>query len=57
MDNAKATEVRGWLAKAQHDLQAAERLLTGSVPLCNAAGFHCQQAAEKLSKLIFTISV
>jgi HEPN domain-containing protein len=48
MDGAKADEIRAWLLKALHDLQAAEWLLTRPDPLCSAAGFHSQQAGEKV---------
>ena len=54
MDEAKVAESQAWLAKARHDLQASDRLLTGDFPLCNAAGFHCQQAAEKTLKAYLT---
>jgi HEPN domain-containing protein len=54
MDEAKAHEIRAWLAKAWHDLRSAERLLTGPDPLCDAAGFHCQQVAEKALKAYLT---
>ena len=54
MDEAKVQEIRAWLGKALHDLHAAERLLAGSEPLCNAAGFHCQQVAEKALKAYLT---
>lgn len=54
MDKAKSDEIRVWLDKSWHDLRAAERLLIGSDPLCDAAGFHCQQAAEKSLKAYLT---
>lgn len=54
MDEAKVHEIRTWLRKALHDLRAAERLLLGPDPLCDAAGFHCQQAAEKALKAYLT---
>jgi len=54
MNEAKVDEIRAWLGKARHDLQAAERLLSGPEPLCDAAGFHCQQAAEKALKAYLT---
>ncbi len=54
MDEAKVHEIRAWLTKALHDLQAAERLLIGPDPLCDAAAFHCQQAAEKALKAYLT---
>jgi HEPN domain-containing protein len=54
MDEAKVYEIRAWLSKALHDLHSAERLLTGPDPLCDAAGFHCQQVAEKTLKAYLT---
>ena len=54
MDEAKADEIRAWLRKALHDLQAAEWLLARSDPLCSAAGFHAQQAGEKVLKAYLT---
>jgi len=54
MDEAKVQEIRAWLGKARHDLYAAERLLAGPQPLCDAAGFHCQQVAEKALKAYLT---
>ena len=54
MDEAKVHEIRAWLRKALHDLHSAERLLTGPDPLCDAAGFHCQQVAEKALKAYLT---
>jgi len=54
MDEAKSHEIRVWLTKARHDLKSAERLLTGIEPLCDAAGFHCQQAVEKALKAYLT---
>ena len=54
MDEAKLYEIRAWLAKAWHDLQSAEWLMARPDPLCDAAGFHCQQAAEKTLKAYLT---
>lgn len=54
MNEAKADEVRAWLRKALHDLQSAEWLLARPDPLSSAAGFHCQQAAEKVLKAYLT---
>ena len=54
MNDAKVDEIRAWLLKALHDLQAAEWLLARPDPLCSAAGFHCQQAAEKALKAYLT---
>ena len=36
------------------DLKSAERLLIGTRPLTDIAGFHCQQAAEKVLKAYLT---
>lgn len=46
----QAREARRWVARADLDAAAAERLLTGEPPLPSVAAFHCQQAAEKLLK-------
>ncbi len=54
MNEAKADEIWAWLRKALHDLQSAEWLLLRPDPLCNAAGFHSQQAAEKVLKAYLT---
>jgi len=54
MDEAKRHEIHAWLAKALHDLRSAEWLLARPDPLCDAAGFHCQQAAEKALKAYMT---
>ena len=43
-------EVRAWMVKAAHDLDAATRLLDGDEPLSDVAVYHCQQAAEKALK-------
>lgn len=40
--------VRGWVAKARSDLRAMKSTLRAGVP--EAAGFHAQQAAEKMIK-------
>ena len=55
MDDALRELVAAWLAKATHDLRAAERLVPdddegGYEPLFSAAAFHLQQAAEKTLK-------
>ena len=50
MDEDKAHEILSWLNKASSDVRAAERLLDDPEPLCNASGFHSQQAAEKVLK-------
>ena len=46
----QAREARRWVARADLDATAAQRLLTGAPPLPSVAAFHCQQAAEKLLK-------
>lgn len=55
MVDPKSSEVTSWLVKANHDLQAADRLLVGSHPLTDIASFHCQQAAEKAIKAYLTL--
>lgn len=49
-DPQKIAELRDWLVKALHDLQAAEILIEMESPLSDVAVFHCQQAAEKSLK-------
>ena len=56
MDEAKVSEIRQWLIKADHDLRSAERLLTGEPPLLDTAVYHCQQAAEKALKAYLTMN-
>ena len=53
-DSALVAETRDWLAKAREDLDAAERLLVGDLPLTSQAAFHAQQAAEKAQKAFLT---
>lgn len=43
-------EVKPWLAVAERDLRAARNCLFGPEPTTEAAAYHCQQAAEKLTK-------
>ena len=43
-------EIQRWLEKAEHDRRAADALLDQDPPITDAAGFHCQQAVEKLLK-------
>ena len=50
MTDPKLDEVRSWLQKARQDLEASAWLLESPRPLYGAAGFHCQQAAEKALK-------
>ena len=49
-DPAKTAETREWLAKARHDLRAAEVDFTADPPLTADIAFHCQQLAEKSLK-------
>jgi HEPN domain-containing protein len=51
MQPEKTAEVREWLTKALHDLQAAERLRE---TLPDVAAFHFQQASEKAIKAFLT---
>lgn len=50
MQPEKASEVRGWLEKAQLDLRCADADLAAVPPIVEDALFHCQQAAEKAMK-------
>lgn len=43
-------ELSKWLEKAEHDLRTADVALSLSRPIADSAGFHCQQAVEKLLK-------
>lgn len=43
-------EVLSWLSKADNDRRAAQLALQASPPITDVAGFHLQQAAEKLLK-------
>jgi len=47
-------EVRAWLTKANHDLQAAAYLADAEQPLLDIVVYHCQQAAEKALKGFLT---
>jgi len=49
-DPARVEDTKGWLARADDDLKAAEHLLKPSPPHLRSALFHCQQAAEKALK-------
>ena len=42
--------VAGWLQKASHDLETAQRALHGGDPITDTAAYHCHQAAEKALK-------
>lgn len=46
-DEEKVRLTRQWFAKAEHDLIAAERSLSGSPSLLDIAVYHCQQGMEK----------
>lgn len=43
-------EIIAWLRVAESDRRVARLCLTADPPLCDAAAYHCQQAAEKLLK-------
>jgi HEPN domain-containing protein len=45
-DEALASLVRQWIAKAEVNYQTAERLLQDDEPIRESIAFHCQQAAE-----------
>lgn len=45
-----ATEVRAWFEKVRHDLRTAEVALAQTPPITDTAGFHAQQAVEKMLK-------
>jgi HEPN domain-containing protein len=47
---------RRWLAKADEDLAAAERLLAIDDSLASVVCFHSQQAVEKLLKALLVVS-
>jgi HEPN domain-containing protein len=47
-------EARDWLRRAQRDLLAVERALSGEPMLGDQAAFHSQQAAEKALKAFLT---
>ena len=51
---ALVAETRDWFQKARDDLEAAQRLLSGTPPLVAVAAFHTQQAAEKAMKGFLT---
>jgi HEPN domain-containing protein len=53
-DPALVAETRDWFQKAHDDLEAAQRLLSGTPPLVAPAAFHSQQAAEKAMKAFLT---
>lgn len=43
-------EARPWIEVAARDLRAVRNCLFGPEPTTEAAAYHCQQAAEKLTK-------
>lgn len=45
-------EAEAWLIRAQDDLLAARKLISGNDPLTATAAYHCQQAAEKALKAV-----
>lgn len=49
-DPERINEVSEWLRKAAGDVGACSRLPEGDEPMCDAAVFHAQQAAEKAIK-------
>jgi HEPN domain-containing protein len=49
MSSLKDSATQEWLVKAEHDIRAAEVLLTAE-QLPDVAVYHCQQAAEKALK-------
>jgi HEPN domain-containing protein len=50
MNDELVVLVRSWLAKAQNDLLAAQRLSESDDLLLDVAIYHCQQSAEKVVK-------
>lgn len=49
-------EAEAWLARANDDLGAARKLLSGQDPFTASASYHCQQAAEKALKAVLASS-
>ena len=49
-------EARAWLARADEDLRAVRLCLDARPPLPGVAAYHCQQAAEKLSKGLLVLA-
>lgn len=47
--SGRAEIAKGWMAKAQSDLAAAQAVVNGPGPY-DTACFHCQQAVEKFMK-------
>ncbi len=50
MADAPVPEAKAWVVKAWRDLEMARRAAEGEPPFYDAAGYHCQQAAEKAVK-------
>lgn len=50
--NDKQTVVDSWLTKAEHDLTTAHLVFNHLPDYKDTVAFHCQQAVEKLLKLI-----
>jgi HEPN domain-containing protein len=50
MADATLDYARQWLSRAERDLTAARKLVSGEEPLFAEALFHCQQAIEKALK-------
>lgn len=50
MTPALKAYVEAWVAKAEHDLISAQRLLEIEPMILDNACFHCQQAVEKYLK-------
>jgi len=48
LDPVRVADTCSWFRKAQHDIRAAELLM--SDPLVDEVSFHCQQAVEKCLK-------
>jgi hypothetical protein len=46
--------VAGWLAVVDDDLRQVVNNLRGPMPSLSGAAYHCQQAAEKLTKAVLT---
>lgn len=53
-DPARLAETRGWLARAESDLRAADHEFRATPPLLADIAFHCQPAVEKALKAFLT---
>jgi HEPN domain-containing protein len=53
-EQARRDLVRGWLAKAEEDLLAADAILAWAMSSYGLASFHAQQAVEKALKALLT---